>query len=144
MTLFLGMLIAASFFVGCGGGGSADNFQGQALPPSGPAALLSWTPPETTADNTVIDPYQELDYYEIYVRDDENFTDTDLPVAQVAAVEDLRSTEGQAVAKSLVTEFALDLLPNVPAANRLYVSLKAVGIDRQRSAFMAPVAWDRL
>ena len=46
-------------------------------------------------------------------------------------------------AGSPVTEFILDQIPSLPAGNKLYVSMKAVGVDQQKSAFMAPLAWDR-
>jgi len=132
----------AALSVGCGGGGETS--QTGTAPASITESVLSWAPPETTADNTTIDPYQELDYYEIYVREDGNFTDDDPPVGQVDAVEDYRSTDGQTVSLALVNEFHLDLLQDVPAATRLYVSMRAVGPDRQKSDFMDPVVWERL
>jgi hypothetical protein len=136
-------LLGATLLIGCGGGGGGSS-SSQALPASGPVSMLSWAAPATFADNVAMDPYNDLDYYELYVRQDANFTEGDLPVAQLSAVADVTSPDGQTVVKALVTEFALELLPNVPEGNRLYVSIKAVGIDRQRSAFMAPVTWDRL
>jgi hypothetical protein len=95
--------------------------------------VLAWTPPTTYNDNVALDPERDLDYYEIYVRQDPNFTDSDLPVVQVAPV----------AAGSLVTEFTLELIPALPASSQLFVSMRAVGIDRQKSAFMAPLLWDR-
>jgi hypothetical protein len=80
-----------------------------------------------------MDPQRDLDYYEIYVRPNPTFTDSDLPVIQVAAV----------TAGSLVTEFNLELIPSLPAGSQLFVSMRAVGIDQQKSAFMAPLTWDR-
>src|SRR3990170_2814695 len=53
------------------------------------------------------------------------------------------SPDGQSVVRSPVTQFTLELIPSIPGGNLLYVSMRAVGIDRQKSAFMAPVAWDR-
>jgi hypothetical protein len=101
--------------------------------PSGPVSVLEWTPPTTYSDNAVMDPQRDLDYYEIYVRKDPNFTDSDLPVIQVAA----------ATAGSPVTEFTLELIPSLPAGSQLFVSMKAVGIDQQKSAFMDPILWNR-
>jgi hypothetical protein len=95
--------------------------------------MLAWTPPTTYNDNVVLDPGQDLEYYEIYVRQDENFSDSDLPLIQVAAV----------AAGSPVTEFTLELIPSLPAGNLLYVSMRAVGVDQQKSTFMAPLAWNR-
>jgi hypothetical protein len=44
-----------------------------------------------------------------------------------------------------LSEFTLENLnPHVSTASRQYVSLKAVGVDGQKSAFMPPIAWDRM
>jgi len=129
--MFLGGFAAVLLLAGCGGGGDAP--QGQVPPPAGPVSVLAWTPPTTYNDNVALDPARDLDYYEIYVRQDANFTDSDLPVIQVAVV----------AAGSPVTEFTLALIPSLPAGNQLFVSMRAVGVDQQKSAFMAPLTWDR-
>jgi hypothetical protein len=132
MRMLLGGFAAALLLAGCGGGGGgASESQGPA--PSGPVSVLAWTPPTTYNDNVLLDPGRDLDYYEIYVRQDPNFTDGDLPAIQVAAV----------TAGSLVTEFSLELIPSLPAGNQVFVSMRAVGVDQQKSAFMAPIPWDR-
>lgn len=131
MRMLLGGFAAIILLAGCGGGGDTPQSQGPA--PSGPVSMLAWTPPATYNDNAVLDPERDLEYYEIYVRQDPNFTDSDLPVIQVASM----------AAGSLVTEFTLELIPSLPAGNQLYVSMRAVGVDQQKSAFMAPLIWDR-
>ncbi len=141
MRMLLGSIGAIILLAGCGGGGAGETSQGPA--PSGPVSLLAWTPPTTYNDNVALDPERDLEYYEIYVRQDANFTDNDLPAIQLAAVADTLSPDGLTVARSLVTEFALELIPSLPAGTRLYVSMRAVGIDQQKSAFMAPLLWDR-
>lgn len=139
LAVFLGLIVIAAAFAGCGGGGAGT----LAETPTNVSSVLSWNPPETTIDNNVIDPYDDLDYYEIHVSEDRSFTDEDAPIAQVDAVEELPLETGSSYSRMLVTEFDLDNLQGLPAAKQLYVSLRAVGTDRQKSAFMEPILWVR-
>jgi hypothetical protein len=141
MRMLLGGFAAVLLLAGCGGG--EDTPQSQGPGPSGPVSVLAWTPPTAYNDNVPLDPERDLDFYEIYVRQDPNFTDSDPPAIQVAAVADTLSPDGRTVARSLVTEFTLESIPSLPAGNQLFVSMRAVGVDRQKSPFMSPVAWDR-
>jgi hypothetical protein len=138
------LLIASGVFLAaCGGGG--ETAQGQAPPPAGPVSVLAWDPPANYADNAALDPYRDLDHYELYVRPDSNFTDNELPVALIAAVTDAPPSGGNPGSKILEKEFILEnVQPFITPGNRHYVSLKAVGIDGQKSGFMPPVAWDRI
>lgn len=131
----LGVLaVACALAAGCGGGAES--------PASGPVSALGWDPPMTYSDNAALDPYQDLEYYEVYVRQDRSFTDNDLPVALIKAVTD--DPTAKAAGKKLETEFILDNLGSYVSQGKLYyVSLKAVGVDGQKSTFMAPVSWDR-
>jgi len=142
MKMLLGGIAAAILLAGCGGGGG-DTPQSQVTPPSGPVSVLAWVPPTTYNDNVALDPEKDLDYYEIYLRQDANFTDADLPAIQVAAVATIVSPNGLNITRSPVTEFTLELIPSLPASKHLFVSMRAVGIDKQKSAFMAPLVWDR-
>jgi len=139
------LLVFTALLGACGGGGESPQAQAPAPPPSGPVSVLAWDPPANYADNAAMDPYRDLDHYELYVRTDGNFTSTDLPVALIAAVTDAPPSGGNPGSKILEKEFILENVePFIPPGNRHYVSLKAVGIDGQKSGFMTPVAWDRI
>ncbi|MBE0604407.1 MAG: hypothetical protein IH611_12385 [Deltaproteobacteria bacterium] len=138
LKLFAGLFAITMLLAACGGGEVAS----QATGSTSSAYMLSWDAPDTTIDNTAIDPYEELDHYEIYVSENTIFNEDDAPAAVVSAVEDILTDNGQ-IGKELVTEFDLALLEGLPSANQLYVTLRAVGIDGQKSDFMEPVIWTR-
>lgn len=129
--------------IGCGGGGG-DTTTAQDTPSPGPSApTLAWDPPTTHTDNSAMDPYRELDYYEIYLRSDANFTDNEAPVAQVAAVANVLAQDGQSSHQELTTGFSLgNLLPFTQPGAVYYLSVKSVGVDGLKSGFSAPVAWN--
>ena len=134
--LLIVLAVTGALAAGCGGGG------GDGAAPSGTLSALGWDPPGTYSDNAALDPYQDLEYYEVYVRQDTNFTDNDAPVALIKAVTDDPTPGGNG--KKLETEFLLDnISPFVAKGKSYFVSLKAVGVDGQKSAFMSPVAWDQ-
>lgn len=134
--LLIFLAAVGALAAGCGGGGESG------APSPASVAALGWDPPGTYSDNTALDPYQDLEYYEVYVREDEQFTDDDVPVALLKAVVD--DPEKPGVGKKLEKEFVLNNIgPYVEPGKLYYVSLKAVGVDGQRSAFMIPVSWDQ-
>ena len=145
LSMLLGGFAVVLLLAGCGGGGDTPQSVGQSVgpAPSGPVSVVAWTPPTTFKDNAAMDPERDLDYYEIYVRKDPNFTDTDQPAIQVTAVADTLSPDGRTIVRSLVKEFTLELIPSLPPDSQLYISMKSVGIDRQKSAFMTPLLWVR-
>jgi hypothetical protein len=140
LTVFLMALIVAMIVLpGCGGWGESSGINS----PSGSVTSLEWDPPKTSGDGTPINPVRDIDYYEFFLRIDENFTDSDLPVAQVPAVTDVFDPNGNFQSRGPTTEFTLEnLLPFVERGKRYYVAIKAVGIDGLKSGFMAPVVWD--
>jgi len=134
----IGTLIVAACFAACGGG-SEDLSN---TTPAGSSYILSWDIPETTVNDETINPYDDLDHYEIYVNTTGIFSDNDAPVAVISAVEDKTADNGEFF-KKLVTEFDLALLnlTELSSAQTLYVSLRVVGVDGQKSDFMDPILW---
>ena len=130
------------FMNGCGGGG--EGAPQSASSPGTAVTTLAWSPPTTYADNSAMNPYQELDYYEIYVRTaDSNFTDNEAPVAQVAAVTDVLSPDGSTQSQLLTSAFELgNLLPFTQTGAVYYLSIKSVSVTGMKSDFSLPVLWD--
>jgi len=150
LKMFLGGFAAALLLFGCGGGGGGSaGGEAPGVPPAGPVTVLTWDPPASFADNEPMDPYRDIDHYEVYVREDANFTNSDLPVVVIPAMTSVDSTRapstgGMQKGRKPNSEFPLETLnPYISKASRQYVSLKAVGVDGQKSAFMPPVAWER-
>ncbi len=132
-------LMVAVVLSGCGGGGGAS----ESSVPSPSVSLLAWDPPQTYDDQSPLDPYRELDYYEFYVRTDPTFTIDDQPVAQVAAVSDILSQDGKVIGQKLTDAFELaNLSPFLPPGTRIYLTIRVVGIDGRKSGFAEPVIWD--
>ena len=150
MRMFLGGFAAVLLLAACGGGGGGSAVgEAPGVPPAGPVTVLTWDPPATFADNEPADPYRDIDHYEVYAREDANFTNSDLPVMVIPAMTSVDSTrapstDGIKKGRKLNLEFTLENLnPYISKSGRHYVSLKAVGVDGQKSAFMPPIAWDR-
>jgi hypothetical protein len=142
LTVFLlGLILAMIVLPGCGGGGGGGS--SEISPPSGSITSLEWDPPKTYGDGTPINPVRDIDYYEFFLRTDQNFTNTDLPIAQVSAITDIIGSNGKAKGKGPTSEFTLEnLLPFVERGKRYYVTIRTVGIDGLKSGFMVPVVWD--
>ena len=150
MRMLLGGFAAAILLAGCGGGaGGSAGGEAPGVPPAGPVTVLTWDPPASFSDNEPVDPYRDIDHYEVYARENANFTNSDLPVMVIPAMTSVDSTRAPSTVginkgRKPNSEFPLENLnPYISKANRQYVSLKAVGVDGQKSAFMPPVAWDR-
>jgi len=137
--LFALSAVMSILFAGCGGGGEAT--QAQSIGPQ--AQTLAWDPPQTYVDNSAMDPYREIDYYEFYIGSDPNFTDNEAPVAQVAGVTNVLNPDGHSYTQTLTSEFSLgNLLPFTQPGAVYYLSIRAVGIDGLKSGFSEPIIWD--
>lgn len=140
------MIMIAFLLPSCGGGGEetgASQSTGDVPQPTGMVTVLEWDPPDVAADGTPMDPKRDLDYYEFYLRTDRNFGEDDLPVAYVSSFTDVLAPNGKSFKRYITKEFSLEnLLPFTESGKQYYLSIRAVGVDGQKSAFMDPVAWD--
>ena len=135
----IGSLIVAACLMNYGGGAKAAN---RGSSSQNFSYMLSWDVPLRTVNNKTINPYEDLYQYELYVSTTPNFSDSDTPVMFFWAVEESLSKNGT-VSKKLVSEFDLGFLNLNDSSAPLYVSLRVVGFDGQKSGFMEPVAWIR-
>ena len=135
----------AMMLIGCGGGGAGgESGSGQTSPPQGVSApSLAWDPPTTYSDNSVMNPYVDLDYYELYLRSDANFTENDVPIAQVSAVSNVLAQDGNSYVQALTSLFDLNNLVPFTEQGRVYfLSIRSVGVDGLKSSFSSPVVWN--
>jgi hypothetical protein len=124
LVIALGLMVA--IFSGCGGGGSSES--GPALP----ARTLSWEPPTSYVDATPMNPVTDLDRFEIHVNETGTFTDTDVPMAELGAVDPKTS--------ALTTSFNLANIGSPLTEGPTYhVSLRAVARTGLKSDFSQPV-----
>jgi hypothetical protein len=138
--VFVLAAIVAAMLSGCGGGGEGASTQSAG---SGGIQTLAWDPPQTYSDSTPLDPYRELDYYEIYISSAPSFSDNDAPAAQVAAVSNVLNPDGISYTQALTSEFSLgNLLPFTEQGAVYYISIRSVGLDGLKSDFSAPVTWN--
>lgn len=142
--MMIALAALAVLLAGCGGGGGGGAEGAQASPgPGSSAPALAWDPPTTFSDNTLMDPYVDLDYYEFYLRSDVNFADNDVPVAQVSAVTSVLAADGSSYVPSLTSVFNLvNLQPFTQQGRVYYLSIKSVGMDGLKSGFSTPVVWN--
>ena len=123
-TLFLVLIASLAAFSGCGGGGGSSSSEGTPLP----SKVLSWEAPTSYVDTTVMNPVTDLDRFEIYVNEKGTFTDTDVPMAELRAVDPQTHT--------LATSFNLaNLGAHLTVGPHYFVSLRAVALTGLKSAF---------
>jgi hypothetical protein len=93
-----------------------------------PAMTLQWEPPEVYTDGSPLDPEEELDRFEIYVKEGDTFSEGDTPIAIVSAVE-LESDE-------ICRTFDLsNLAPFINKGVVYHVALRAVAMTELKSDF---------
>jgi len=130
-VLFVALVLTMATFIGCGGGGGGST--SESGPPL-PTKTLSWEPPTSYVDTTAMNPVTDLDRFEIHVNETGTFTDADVPMAEVAAVDPATKTP--------TTSFNLaKLSPDVTVGPKYYVSLRAVAITGLKSDYSPPVSF---
>jgi hypothetical protein len=129
-AILLALIASLVVFSGCGGGGGSSSSEVNVLP----SKVLSWEAPTSYVDNSTMNPVTDLDRFEIYVNESGTFTETDVPMAELLAVD--------AQSNTLATSFDLaNLSPNVTAGPKYYVSLRAVAITGLKSDFSPGVSF---
>jgi hypothetical protein len=123
--------IIAAFFFGCGGGGSGGSSSGGGATP---AKSLNWNPPLSYQDGSPLNPAADLDRFEIYIKENSNFTDTDDEMAALSAIDK---------ANGLVcTSFNLsNLAPFLSKGVVYHVSIRAVANNGLKSNFSASASF---
>jgi hypothetical protein len=125
--MLLALIAALATFSGCGGGGSSS---GTVLP----AKVLSWEPPTSYVDQSSMNPVTDLDRFEVYVNDTGSFSDTEIPLAEVSAVNKATNT--------ITSSFNLaNIGPPLTVGPHYYVSLRAVALTGLKSDFSPPVSF---
>jgi len=127
-ALFLFCILTVSLF-GCGDWSFWEtSSSGESLP----TKTLSWNPPATYLDGSSLNPVTDLDCFEIYVKDNPNFADTDDEMAALSATD---KATGQ-----VCTTFNLaNLAPFLSKGVTYYVSIRAVAKNGLKSDF-SPIA----
>ena len=127
---FLAIVIAIGLLSGCGGGRGIPE---QGISGSGgsdpfPAKILSWSSPSQYANGTPLNPETDLDSFEIYIKEDGIFSDTDNEMATVSAID---PGTGQPA-----TSFNLaNLSPFLSQGVTYYVSIRTVALNGMKSGF---------
>ena len=132
------LFLAAVFsLAGCGSGGSSVD--GGSTGTGGgdasfPAKTLSWAPPSAYTDSTPLNPFSDLDVFEIYVKTSGSFSAGDTAMAALQAVE---PGSGQ-----LNTSFNLaNLGPYLSRGVTYFVSIRAVAKNNLKSDFSTPASF---
>lgn len=82
---------------------------------------LTWDPPTQYTDNSALNPASDLDHYEIYVKQENRFSDSDMYTDTVPAY-------------NTAYNLALLLMPSQPPQS-YYVSVRAVTTSGVKSDF---------
>jgi len=119
----LPFVIIVAFLSGCGGGGGTSGGSERY-----PAKILAWSPPSQYTNGTPLNPVTDLDSFEIYIKENGTFSDTDNEMATVSATE---SGTGQPT-----TSFDLaNLSPFLSQGVTYYVSIRTVALNGMKSGF---------
>ena len=127
---FLPIFIIVVFLSACGGSGvtSEEGISGGDGSELYPAKILNWSSPSQYIDGTPLNPVTDLDRFEIYIKEDGIFSDTDNEMATVSAID---PGTGQPA-----TSFNLaNLSPFLSQGVTYYVSIRSVALNGMKSGF---------
>ena len=115
---------------GCGGGSTSTTSTAQNDPL--PSKSVSWVAPNSFTDSSPLST-SDLGRYEIFLNDTGRFTNTDIPLDSIDAIDK---------AGNPVTRYDLSALgSHISRGKTYYVSIRAVDSNGGKSGFSAPAAF---
>lgn len=108
------------FLSGCTSGGSSSTPPLPQDPTSGPTTL-GWSPPQFFTDNTPLIPERDLEYFEVYIKQDPQYKPEDLPIAIVSPL--------------VNTLYLADLSPPLSKGVNYYYFIRTVPVEGEASDF---------
>jgi hypothetical protein len=123
-ALFLFCILSVSLF-GCGEWWPGETSSGGE---SLPTKTLNWNPPTTYQDGSSLNPVTDLDCFEIYIKDNPNFADTDDEMAALSATD-------KATGQVCATFNLANLAPFLSKGVTYYVSIRATAKNGLKSDF---------
>lgn len=134
-NMFLATLaVFCVFLSGCSGGGSSSPSSSTPNPSPDPnptpdptpvpvpaPTTLGWSPPQFFTDNTPLIPERDLEYFEVYIKQDPQYKPEDLPIAIVSPL--------------VNTLYLADLSPPLSKGVNYYYFIRTVPVEGEASDF---------
>ena len=119
--ILVALSVLGALLFACSGGGSSS------VPsvPSVTGKSVYWAAPQYFTDNTPLDPSRDLQWFEIFIKEDPSFGPLDTPVDTASPLDNTYN----------LAKVSPPLLNGVT----YYVSLRAVTVDGMKSDYSTPV-----